>query len=250
MTFEFLILFIIHHHPHHIFLFLKFIDYITPIVMSWQPVSVASTSVQHVSSLSHIVCDPMKELVWSGSSMGSISCLYSPQLELRMRVQAQPRNSHLLHLSLTAEGLLSSSTSGVRFHSRGGILRSEFDSTRSCFHQLTAAAAMDYSNELLLAGVHINQIPSASSLDGYDEAVMEYTHGLALLDIATNQIVTQVSHFSSHSHPFGFSNLMLQRVRLLTCSIYATLDLMQFNHMHEHQKCSEIRFVYSCSRVV
>jgi hypothetical protein len=197
--------------------------------MSWQEITLGSNSVTRVSPISQLACDPFKELLWVtrvtrahnaarplvvactqnvghdilihvharpsvclqvGSTDGVLSCCYSPSLECRVRVQSHPRGARLLQVTPFQHGVLTSSAAGVRFHNRGGVLQTEFE-TRSFLHQITAATVLGEnfaSTELILAGI---AGATQQLTEEHGSAVERPT--LAMIDITTNQLLRQVS---------------------------------------------------------
>ena len=157
--------------------------------MSWLPVSSGTASVLRPSSLDCLSCDPYKELLWTGSADGAITCLYPHSIERRVRVQAHERGSPVLALAPFAQGVLSASRGGVRMHSRGGVLLTAFD-TAGFITDITAASpsvmqgdASFLPAEILLAGWSVDGPSEAES------AAADAHPTVALMDLVTNACV-------------------------------------------------------------
>lgn len=171
---------------------------------AWEPLSVVSASVTRVSPVSLLACDPFKELLWVGQQDGAISCMHSPDLEMRVRVQAHARSSQLLQMSPFPTGVLSTSSSGVRFHTRGGVLKTEFE-TKGFLDSISAAAVLGdnaYSRDLLLAGVEGMAMQQHSAIE-------QLSNSLCMMDIATNQLMLQT--------PTDFECTSLASGRVVAC---------------------------------
>lgn len=159
--------------------------------MSWTQVSLGSALSSRPAPLSVLACDPYKELLWGGAADGRLVALYaspSAGLEARVRVQAHQRDAPVLHLAPLQRGVLSASTGGLRFHARGGPLLARFATASFC-HSLTAATTMGAE---AAAGAGFS--PSEALLAGFDtgDAMGIERPNLALMDIMTNQLLTQV----------------------------------------------------------
>ena len=90
---------------------------------SWSELSVGTTATYaSQAAVTAVAFDASRELLWAGTDDGRLSSFYSLSLERRCSVTAHP--SSILSLHPYTNGVLSLSPTSLRFHSRGGLLRS------------------------------------------------------------------------------------------------------------------------------
>ena len=111
---------------------------------------------------------------------------YSPEFGSRIRLAAHPTGNPILQMTPFQNGVLSTSPAGVRFHTRGGLLQTDY-STKPFMSAITAASVLGEnfaSTELILAGwCEEEKIVEEHSMAGQST--------IAMMDIATNQLLRQ-----------------------------------------------------------
>jgi hypothetical protein len=108
--------------------------------------------------------DPLEELVWTGGQDGYVASFFASDLQRYVNFPAHPQP--IISVFPSMNGITSVSGAGIRFHSRGGALRSASDPLQ--LQAVRSALAPD---------------PLGSSF------VLGTADSLAVFDIATNQLV-------------------------------------------------------------